>query len=185
MREFKAAKGSLSSRKFIRTSKDPSLFTIVFEDTAALLGLTVAFIGVYLSHSLKNPVFDGLASVIIGLILMGVAFLLARESKGLLIGEGVEPEVLADMRAIVVADKAVEQVGDVRTIFFGPEDLLVNLDVAFKPKLSLEAVHSAIGRIESALKTAYPEVNRVYIEVDSLTDILATEQYIAETPDVP
>ncbi len=185
MREFNAAKGSMAVRKFIRTSKDPSLFTIVFEDSAAILGLVVAFLGVYLSHSLRMPVLDGLASVIIGLILMGVAFLLARESKGLLIGEGVEPEALAGMRAIVVADEAVEQVGDVRTIFFGPEDLLVNLDVAFKPKLSLAAVHTAIGRVEAALKAAYPEVNRVYIEVDSLTDVLGCEQLVASAPDVP
>jgi len=185
MREFNSAKGSLTARKFIRASKDPSLFTIVFEDSAAILGLVVAFLGVYASHALQMPVLDGLASVIIGLILMGVAFLLARESKGLLIGEGVEPEELAGMRAIVVADEAVEQVGDVRTIFFGPDDLLVNLDVAFRPKLSLAAVHTAIGRIEAALKAAYPVVNRVYIEVDALTDVLATEQYTAGMHDVP
>lgn len=185
LREFNAAKGSMAVRKFIRTSKDPSLFTIVFEDSAAILGLVVAFLGVYLSHTLNMPVLDGLASVIIGVILMGVAFLLARESKGLLIGEGVEPEALAGMRAIVVADEAVEQVGDIRTIYFGPEDLLVNLDVAFRPKLSLTAVHTAIGRVESALKAAYPEVNRVYIEVDSLTDVLACEQLVASVPDVP
>jgi len=183
MREFTAARGSMAARKFISTSKDPSLFTIVFEDSAAILGLIVAFIGVYLSHALDNPLIDGLASVIIGLILMAVAFVLARESKGLLIGEGVEPGALAEMRAIVAADEAVEQVGDVRTMYLGPADLLVNLDVAFKPKLSLAAVHTAIGRVEVALKQAYPEIARIYIEIDSLSDVLASEQCIASTPE--
>ena len=184
MREFNVAKGATPAAEFIRTSKDPALFTIVFEDSAAMLGLVVAFLGVFLGHYFQNPVFDGAASVIIGLILMSVAWLLARESKGLLIGEGVEPAVLAEMRAIIGTDSAVEEVGDVRTLYFGPEDLLVNLDVAFKPDLSLAAVHTAIGRIEAALKTAYPEIGRVYIEIDSLTDVLAAEQCVASATDI-
>ncbi|MDO8914731.1 MAG: cation diffusion facilitator family transporter [Coriobacteriia bacterium] len=176
MREFNKARAGRNAFEFIRTSKDPSLFTIVFEDSAAMLGLIVAFLGVFLGHLFKNPYFDGAASILIGVILMGVAFLLARESKGLLVGEGVEPVVLAAMRAMVAVDPQVEGVGDIRTLYFGPNDLLVNLDVAFRGDLSTADIHDAITRIEAGLKSAYPEVKRVYVEVESLRDALQAEQ---------
>jgi cation diffusion facilitator family transporter len=176
MREFNAARGERGVFDFIRNSKDPSLFTIVFEDSAAMLGLLVAFLGVFLGHLLRNPYFDGGASVVIGLILMGVAFLLARESKGLLVGEGVEPKVLVAMRALVAADEAVECVGDIRTMYLGPHDLLVNLDVAFRSQLRAEGIHDAIMRIENGMKREYPEVQRVYVEVESLREAMAAEQ---------
>jgi cation diffusion facilitator family transporter len=176
MREFNAARGERGAFDFIRNAKDPSLFTIVFEDSAAMLGLIVAFLGVFLGHLFKNPYFDGAASIVIGLILMGVAFLLARESKGLLVGEGVEPVVLAAMRAMVSADESVRAVGAIRTIYLGPSDLLVNLDVAFREDLNSAGIHDAITRIETGLKSAYPETRRVYIEVETLADAQAAEQ---------
>lgn len=176
MRGFNAARGERGALDFIRNSKDPSLFTIVFEDSAAMLGLLVAFLGVFLGHLFRNPYFDGGASIIIGLILMAVAGLLARESKGLLVGEGVEPKVLAAMRALVTADEAVEAVGDIRTMYLGPHDLLVNLDVAFGAQLSGAGIHDAVTRIENGLKSAYPEIQRVYVEVESLRDAMEAEQ---------
>ena len=138
-----------------------------------MLGLIVAFLGIWLGQLSGSPLFDGAASVIIGLILMSVAFLLARESKGLLIGEGVEPPVLARMNEIVAAEEAVDAVGDIRTMYLGPDDLLVNLDVAFRAGLPAEQIHEAVGRIEANLKGAYPEIGRIYIEVDSLKDVQA------------
>jgi cation diffusion facilitator family transporter len=170
-RQFQRARGSMGAIRFIRTAKDPSLFTIVFEDSAAMLGLVVAFFGVLLGSTLKNPYFDGAASVLIGLILMAVAFLLARESKGLLVGEGVEPDQLAAMRAIVARDPEVEEPGEIRTMYLGPNDLLVALDARFRSGLSAEAIDSAIDRIEAGLKSEFPEVNRIYIEVASIRDI--------------
>ena len=172
MREFTKARGAVPAGVFIRTSKDPSLFTIVFEDSAAMLGLIVAFLGVLLGQLTGIPQFDGGASVIIGLILMSVAWLLARESKGLLIGEGVEPAELDAMRAVVAADAGVAQVGAIRTMFLGPTDLLVNLDVAFRDGLGHAQVAEAIQRVESALKAARPEISRVYIEAQSVKDAL-------------
>ncbi len=168
MREFNAARGDRPAIEFIRASKDPSLFTIVFEDSAAMLGLLVAFLGVLLGQITGVPYFDGAASVVIGLILMGVAWLLARETKGLLIGESAEPRVLEAMRSLVAADAAVEEVGDIRTMYVGPKDLLVNLDVEFRPGVDAPGMHESIARIEGALKTAYPEVGNVYIEAASL-----------------
>jgi cation diffusion facilitator family transporter len=176
MRQLNAVRGKVGVARYIRTSKDPSLFTVVFEDSAAMLGLIVAFFGIWLGQLTGSPLFDGAASVIIGLILMGVAFLLARESKGLLIGEGVEPAVLSDMRRIVAAEKDVDAVGDVRTMYLGPNDLLVNLDVAFHAGLPAEQIHDAVARIEVALRGDYPEIGRIYIEVDSLTDVGSSTQ---------
>jgi cation diffusion facilitator family transporter len=168
MREFNAARGSRPTIQFIRASKDPSLFTIVFEDSAAMLGLAVAFFGVLLGQVTGSPYFDGGASALIGLILMGVAWLLATETKGLLIGEAAEPPVLEAMRALVAADAGVAHVGDIRTMFVGPKELLVNLDVEFRPGVDAPDMHASIARIESALKTAHPEVGNVYIEAASL-----------------
>lgn len=171
MREFNAARGTRPAFEFIRASKDPSLFTIVFEDSAAILGLGVAFLGVFLGQVTGSPYFDGAASVVIGLILAGVAWLLARETKGLLVGEGVEPKVLAAMRTIVGEDPAIEGVGDIRTMYVGPNDLLVNLDVAFRPGVDAAGMHASIARVEAGLKSAYPEVGNVYIEAASLARV--------------
>jgi cation diffusion facilitator family transporter len=168
MREFGKARGKRRTFEFIRVSKDPSLFTVVFEDSAALLGLVIAFLSVLLGQLTGNRYLDGGASVLIGLILMGVAFLLARETQGLLIGEGVEPGVLAEMQALVAGDPGVAHVGAIRTMYLGPDDLLVTLDVAFREGLSHSEVWAAIERVESALKASRPEVNHVYIEAQSL-----------------
>lgn len=171
MRELTHARGSRRTLEFVRVSKDPSLFTIVFEDSAALVGLVVAFAGVFLGQVTGSPYFDGAASVIIGLLLMTVAWSLASESRGLLVGEGAEPAVIDHMRELVRADEAVAEVGDIRTMYFGPDDLLLNLDVVFRPTLDVGEVRAAIDRIEPELKAAYPEVQRIYIEAASLRGI--------------
>jgi cation diffusion facilitator family transporter len=176
VRELTKARGAVPVREFIRTSKDPSLFTIVFEDSAAMLGLVVAFLGVLLGQLTGIPQFDGGASVLIGLILMGVAWLLARESKGLLIGEGLEPAALEAMHAVIAADAAVACVGGIRTMYLGPTDLLVNLDVAFREGLDQSQVSEAIQRVEAALRVAQPEISRVYIEAQSLQHALDSRQ---------
>jgi cation diffusion facilitator family transporter len=175
MREFNAARGSRPAIEFIRASKDPSLFTIVFEDSAAMLGLIVAFLGVLAGHLTGSPYFDGGASVLIGFILMGVAWMLARETKGLLIGEGVEAPVLEKMREQVAADPAIEAVGAIRTMYIGPKDLLVNLDVAFRVGVDAAAMHASIARVEAVLKAAHPEIRNVYVEAASLATVNGPE----------
>lgn len=168
MRHFWKAKGEMGVWEFIRKGKDPSLYTVVFEDSAAMLGLIVAFIGVFLGHLFENPYFDGGASIIIGLILMSVAFVLVVETKGLLLGEGMEPDGIASLRSIVEADDAVERAGDILTMYMGPHALLVNLEVVFKSSLRAEAIHDATHRIEREIVAVHPQVTRVYIEVQSL-----------------
>jgi len=175
MREFNAARAGRPAFEFIRASKDPSLFTIVFEDSAAMAGLLVAFISVFLGQITGSPYFDGGASVLIGLILMTVAWLLARETKGLLVGEGVEPAVLAHMYEIVGSDSAIEGVGQIRTMFVGPKELLVNIDVAFKKGVGASRMQQSIARVEAALKAEYPEVGNIYIEAASLAFVDGTE----------
>lgn len=168
MRQLNAARGDEGVWTFIRHAKDPSLFTVVFEDSAAIVGLSVAFLGVLLGHLLHSPYFDGAASIVIGVLLMTVAFLLARESKGLLVGEGASPATVAGLRAIVEADADVDRAGRILTMYMGPHDLLVNLEVVFTPGLPAERIHAAIHRIERGIDERYPDVTRVYIEVESL-----------------
>lgn len=171
MREFMKAKGTQRSWDYIRTSKDPSTFTIVLEDSAAMAGLVFAFLGVFLGHIFENPYLDGAASVIIGVLLMSVAFVLAFETKGLLLGEGVDAKTLADMRARVMSDPAVRGVGDILTMYMGPYELLINLGVDFEPGTSVEESHDAIQRIETDLVGAYPQCARIYIEAESLKPV--------------
>jgi len=171
VRAFNAARGTRPAMEFVRASKDPTLFTIVFEDAAAMLGLVVAFLGVLLGQLTGSPYFDGSASIIIGLILAGVAWTLASESKGLLVGEAVEPAVLESMRTLVIGDTAIKAVGKILTMYVGPTDLLVNLDVCFDEGVDAAGMHDSIIRVEDALKAAYPEVGNVYIEAASLARV--------------
>lgn len=168
MREFIKAKGSQKSWDYIRTAKDPSTYTVVLEDSAAMAGLVFAFLGVFFGHLLNNPYLDGAASILIGVLLMAVAFVLAFETKGLLLGEGVDKATLADMRRRIEADPAVSGVGDILTMYMGPHELLVNLGVQFEPGTSVEESREAIGRIEADIAGAYPECTRIYIEAESL-----------------
>ncbi|MGH7445148.1 MAG: cation diffusion facilitator family transporter, partial [Longimicrobiales bacterium] len=120
----------------IRTSKDPTTFVVVFEDTAALLGLAVAFLGIYLAHRFQNPYIDGASSIVIGTILCAVAGFLAYESKSLLVGEGADPQTLANVKALAEADPAVERIQSPLTMHFGPNTVLLTMDVRFRTSAS-------------------------------------------------
>ncbi|MCE5203703.1 MAG: cation diffusion facilitator family transporter [Actinomycetia bacterium] len=168
LRQFNAARGATRPLAFIRNSKDPSLYTVVLEDSAAMIGLIVAFLGVFFGHLLENPYFDGGASIIIGLLLMSVAWILGSETKGLLLGESADAATLARIREAVESDRAVERAGEILTMYMGPSELVVNLGVQFKSTLSAEEIHDAIHRIEDAVAAKQPECTRVYIEVESL-----------------
>jgi cation diffusion facilitator family transporter len=167
-RAFRGSRGSRRTLSAIHHGKDPSLFTVLFEDTAALLGLAVAFLGVFLSHRLHMPVLDGAASVGIGLILVCAAGWLAYESKSLLVGEAADPELVTAIREIALADPAVVGLGVVLTMHLGPDDVLLNIEVLFTPGLPAEAIHTAVHRIEERITEPYPEVSRIFIEVEAL-----------------
>jgi cation diffusion facilitator family transporter len=169
VKQFLHAKGDMGSWQFIRKSKDPSLYTVVLEDSAAMLGLIFAFLGIFLGHMFGNPYLDGAASMAIGILLMSVAGILASRTMGLLLGEGVNPAQLADIRRRVDSDPAVERAGNILTMYIGPHDLLMNMGVCFTPGTTAEQMHEAIRRIEADLCSAYPETNRIYIEAESLS----------------
>ncbi|MDX6531613.1 MAG: hypothetical protein QOH41_3903 [Blastocatellia bacterium] len=155
----------------IRSSKDPTTFTVLFEDTAALLGLLVAFVGIFLGHWLNNPYLDGVASIVIGVILAVVAAFLAYESKGLLIGEGVDPVVLASIRSIAAADPAVAEVRKSLTMHFSPDDVLLTLDLGFKKHLTAEKIAAAVNRLEKQIRDQHPEIKHIFIEAKSLYEV--------------
>jgi len=165
---FRKTKGARRTFSAIHHGKDPSLFTVLFEDTVALLGLAVAFVGIFLSHRLEAPALDGLASIVIGGILALAALWLAYESRSLLVGEAADPEMVAAIRDIVLEDPGVTGVGPVLTMHLGPEDVLLNLEVVFTPGLPAEEIHAAVHRIERRINGPYPEVSRIFIEVEAL-----------------
>jgi len=156
--------------KTIRASKDPTTFTVLFEDAAAMLGLIVAFFGIFLGHQLNNPYLDGVASIVIGAILAVVAGFLAYESKGLLIGEGVDPNVLKSIRSLVSDDRAVAGIKKALTMHFGPSEVLLTLDVRFKKHLKAEEIAAAVTRLEKNIRAQHPEIKHIFIEAKSLKE---------------
>lgn len=153
----------------VRRSKDPSNFIVIFEDAAALLGLMAAFIGVYLSQLTQNAVYDGAASIIIGTLLTVVAVVLAAETKGLLIGESALPETQDNIKAIVISDQAVAEMGPLISLHLGPEDIMLALNIEFQDDLSANDIEAAIRRIESNIRQAHGEVKRIFIEAASIS----------------
>jgi cation diffusion facilitator family transporter len=165
---FEAERGKLSIWQSIDQSKDPTTYTVLFEDSAALIGLVVALIGVFLAHFFENPYFDGAASIVIGMILAAVAVLLAYESKGLLVGEAVDPETLKDIRRLAESDPRVESVKNALTMYFGPYTILLAMDLSFRPNLSAIEVEESIDRLEENVRGRYPNVKHIFIESESL-----------------
>ena len=168
LKAFKEVKGDMGWIKAIRFSKDPTLFTVLFEDTAALLGLFVALVGIFLSQSLGMPILDGVASLVIGLILAGTAIFLAIECQSLLTGEGVSAEVRKSLHRIASNQDGVVRPNEILTMHFGPNDVLVALSLDFDNALSAAGVEDAVSNIEREIKLAHPEVTRVFVEAQSL-----------------
>jgi cation diffusion facilitator family transporter len=148
----------------VHRSKDPSVFTVLFEDLAALLGIVTAFVGVLVSHLMNNPAVDGIASIVIGLILAAAAVALAYESRGLLLGESASPEIVASVRQIATSDPAVRDVSALLTMHMGPQDVLLNLEVVLKPSLSAQEQLAAVARIEKIIRSHHQAIKRIFIE---------------------
>ena len=151
----------------MKRSKDPSSFIVIFEDAAALLGLGVAFGGVYVSQVTHNEIYDGIASIIIGIILTFVAIVLVLETKGLLIGESALPETRDSIKAIVQADPAVTNLGPLITLHMGPKDVMLALNIEFVDALSADDIEAAVRRIEQSIRMNHEDVKRIFIEAAS------------------
>lgn len=163
LREFRRTKGRRGWFEAFRHSKDPSVFTVVLEDSAALIGLLIAFAGLMLAQCLDAPVFDGIASVTVGLLLGSAAWFLAAECHGLLTGEAAAPEVCSSIRALA-AGPGVERVNDVLSMHFGPNEVLLALSIQFEEHISGADIQDAVTRIERRIQRSHPEMRRIFIE---------------------
>lgn len=168
LREFNAARGTTSPMNFIKQAKDPSLFTVVLEDSAAEIGLALAFLGTLLGQLTGNPYFDGIASMLIGVLLACVAIILLRETKGLIIGEGLAGDELRAVGAIVEANPHVKKCGRILSLYMGPHDLLMTIDVTFEDSASRDVIDQSIDEMERAIVSAFPQTTRIFIEPENL-----------------
>lgn len=166
-REFRKNKGTLGYFKAMQLSKDPTVFTVLFEDSAAMLGLIVAFFGLILTQWLNQPIYDAIASIIIGIILGCTAMLLAYESKGLLIGEAASREVVSGIRKIVSQEKEILSINEILTMHMGPEDVLLNISLDFHDNITAGEVETTITQLETKIKEKYPEIARIFIEAQN------------------
>ncbi len=166
-REFRRIKGRRGWLEEVRASKDPTVFTVLFEDTAAMLGLVVALAGLAAGEWLDMPVLDGVAAMTIAAILAVTAALLAYECKGLLIGEGAHPRVVRGIRRLAGEQPGVKTINEVLTMHLGPTDVLANLSLDFIDGIAAEEVEATVSELEQAIKSAWPEVTRIFIEVQS------------------
>ncbi|MFD0987471.1 cation diffusion facilitator family transporter [Methyloligella solikamskensis] len=151
----------------VRQSKDPTVFTVLFEDTAALLGLVAALVGVFLSDFYGIVWADGVASLVIAAILAGAAILLAYETKGLLIGEAASRPVTESIRKMVEASPKILHINEFRTMHLAPREILLALSVDFADEMSSVEVEEAVSQLEMKIKKAHPNVSRIFIEVQS------------------
>ncbi len=168
LQEFNKQRGDTPFFEAIVTSKDPTTFTVVFEDTAAMAGLVVALVGVHLASALHMPIIDGIASMVIGLILCGVALFLIWESKKLLIGEAATPELRDSLRRLARNDADVDAVQRLLTMHMGPYSLLLNMDLRFRDGLDAKDTEKAVERLEKAIRQQHPHVQYIFIEADAI-----------------
>lgn len=152
-----------------RASKDLTTFVVLFENGAALVGVGIAFGGIALSHLLGNSYPDAVASLLIGVVLIVVAWVLIRESKGLLIGEGVDARTGAELRAITASQADVQTVVQLLTLQTGANEVLVVMEVTFRPELNTAQVVAAVRNVERSIRARYPDVKRIFVEASSIT----------------
>jgi cation diffusion facilitator family transporter len=164
LKEFRATKGKAGYLEAVRRSKDPTTFTVLFEDSAALAGLAIALVGIGAAQALDMPELDGVASLGIGLVLAATAVFLARECKGLLIGESALPEVQASLLRIANEDPAVQRANGVITVQMGPSQIVAALSAEFEDHLSSPEIEACVSRIEARIRAAHPEITTLFVK---------------------
>ncbi|WP_217578386.1 cation diffusion facilitator family transporter [Mesorhizobium sp. GbtcB19] len=164
LREFRQQKGRQGWLQAVQSSKDPSVYTVLFEDSAALLGLIVAFAGILSAQLLEMPELDGVGSIGIAVILGATAIFLARESKGLLLGEPASPEVQRKVLAIVQEDPAVQRANGILSVHIGPEEIVAGLSIEFEDHLTAPEIEACVERLEARLKKDMPQISRLFVK---------------------
>ena len=154
--------------RVIRASKDPTVFTVFLEDSGALIGIVIAFLGIALGQILHNPYFDPGASVLIGLVLVAVAALMANESRELLLGERAHRGQIQRVKKLIRSEPSVEEVGDLFTMQLGPEQVLLAVALRFNVNLRVKDLETTIDRLERKIRRQEPAIKRIFIEAESL-----------------
>jgi divalent metal cation (Fe/Co/Zn/Cd) transporter len=165
--EFTKVKGDFSLFQAIKRGKDPTMFVVLFEDIAALLGLFVALIGISIAVYTGDARYDGMASMVIGVLLGITAILLAYETKGLLIGESANPEIVDGIQTILDELDSVNHVNEVLTMHMGPEYILANVSIDFANHLSSDQIEGVVAQLDQQIKATFPLVKRIFIEAEA------------------
>jgi divalent metal cation (Fe/Co/Zn/Cd) transporter len=187
VKESNHSRGKQSWLQFIRHAKAPELPVVLLEDVAALTGLVFAFLGVGLSVITGNTVFDAIGTLFIGALLVLVAVILGVETKSLLVGEGASSADVVLIRDAINAEESVEALIHMRTLYLGPDELLVGAKVAFASKKKLADVATAINSLEARIREAVPIARVIFIEPDvyvaSADGSVSTEAIIIKASD--
>lgn len=162
--QFNEQRTGRSISRSVRESKDPSLVVVLFEDSAALIGVTIAAVGLTLTRITGDGLWDGLASVLIGVLLAGVAWFIAVEMKALLIGESATREERSRLRTATMSIDEVQRIDRLLTMQLAPHEILVNMDVVLDDGLDTDQVEAAIADIETAIRVSVPSAEKVFIE---------------------
>jgi cation diffusion facilitator family transporter len=152
----------------ILRSKDPTVFTVFIEDSAALAGIVLAFFGILLTELFGNAIFDALGSIAVGLLLAVVAVMLAMESRKLLVGERADSDQINRVREVIASEPAVEKVGDLLTMQLGPEEVLLNVAIKFRRGQNVQDLETTIDNLERRIRAQEPSIKRIFIEAESL-----------------
>ena len=180
--EFNKSRDGETIWQSIKDSKDPTIITVLFEDTAAMLGLVFALLGLFIGDYFGIPEMDGIASVLIGIILALTAFFLAFESKGLLIGETADPEINQYVNEVCVEHSAIKCVNEVLTMHMGANYILLNLSLDFHDDLTAGKVESTITELENKIKAKHPSIKRIFIEAQSHNEHLKNSEPYSPPP---
>lgn len=166
-REFNKSRRGRPFVEALFTGKDPTVPVVLLEDTAAIVGLAVAFLAIGISALTHNPLADAVGSILIGVLLCGVGVLLARYTRSLLLGEGVTREMRERALALIEATEGVLKVTQFLSMHLGPESIVLALKVRFRPKMPLEELERVIDEIESRVRAELPEMKKIFVEPDS------------------
>lgn len=164
VREFNKSRGNFTFWKALRMSKDPSLFAVIYEESAAIAGLVIALAGVFLGHYFNDPLFDALASMLIGLVLIIVAINMVKESRGLLVGESADWDIVEGIYNLVNSEPKVKTLYFPLTMHLAPNEILLALDVEFDKVMTVNELFNTVKKLEDQIKKAYPDVKKIYIE---------------------
>jgi cation diffusion facilitator family transporter len=168
VKAFRAERRGRGIVETVRVTKDPTTFSVLLEDSAALVGLALALAGIALAEALGAPWIDGASSVLIGVLLSAIALVMVGESKGLLVGEGVEQRTLETLRKIVAADPAVERVDRLLTQYLGPNEVLLAIELRFRLETDVTDIRRALARLKQEIQSRYPKIRRILLDSSAI-----------------